>query len=117
LELEELKREVEIPLRNLREAIKEVRSSETLKRVLSIVLSIGNYLNGGTNRGQADGFSLEALCKLSMIKDVNNQTTLSNYVLKLYKKKYFSNQTMVLSCSRKMSSSIYLIIPFLERIF
>jgi len=94
LELEELKREVEIPLRNLREAIKEVRSSETLKRVLSIVLSIGNYLNGGTNRGQADGFSLEALCKLSMVKDVNNQTTLSNYVLKLYKKKYFSNQTM-----------------------
>lgn len=33
------------------------------------VPQVGNYLNGGTNRGQADGFDLETLGKLEGIKD------------------------------------------------
>jgi len=40
----------------------------------SAVLAVGNYLNGGTNRGQADGFDLETLTKLDTIKDVENSS-------------------------------------------
>eukprot|EP00971_Amphidinium_carterae_P049270 971054-Amphidinium_carterae.1 len=40
-----------------------------LPSLLGIVLAVGNYLNGGTSRGQADGFDLETLTKLDAIKD------------------------------------------------
>jgi len=43
--------------------------STALPRVMGLILSVGNYLNGGSNRGQADGFDLETLTKLDSIKD------------------------------------------------
>mmetsp|Transcript_31501 Transcript_31501/g.60886 ORF Transcript_31501/g.60886 Transcript_31501/m.60886 type:complete len:1195 (-) Transcript_31501:458-4042(-) len=45
------------------------KTSEALPHLLSLVLAVGNYLNGGTSRGQADGFDLEALGKLDGVKD------------------------------------------------
>lgn len=47
----------------------EALFSKHLLRILSVILSIGNHLNGSTSRGQADGFDLETLDKLSSIKD------------------------------------------------
>ena len=32
-----------------------------LEGLLALILAVGNYLNGGTDRGQADGFDLETL--------------------------------------------------------
>lgn len=49
---------------------------------------LSNYLNGGTNKGQADGFNLEALSKLSSTKDAENKTTLLDYVIELAKIHY-----------------------------
>lgn len=43
--------------------------SECLPSLLGLILATGNYLNGDTIRGQADGFDLEALGKLEGIKD------------------------------------------------
>lgn len=40
-----------------------------------MILSIGNYMNGSTNRGQADGFDLETLKKINDTKDSNNKVT------------------------------------------
>ena len=37
--------------------------------VLSLVLAYGNYMNGNTIRGQADGFQLGVLLKLRDIKN------------------------------------------------
>ena len=34
-----------------------------------MILAVGNYLNGSTNRGQADGFDFDALGKLESVKD------------------------------------------------
>jgi len=45
------------------------KASEALPHLLSLVLAVGNYLNGGTGRGQADGFDLETLGKLDGVKD------------------------------------------------
>lgn len=43
--------------------------SECLPSLLGLILATGNYLNGNTVRGQADGFDLETLGKLEGIKD------------------------------------------------
>mmetsp|Transcript_12751 Transcript_12751/g.31697 ORF Transcript_12751/g.31697 Transcript_12751/m.31697 type:complete len:1262 (+) Transcript_12751:44-3829(+) len=50
-------------------ACQDVRSSAAVREFLGCVLACGNYLNGGTNRGQADGFDLEQLAKLHLVKD------------------------------------------------
>ena len=41
-----------------------------LKKVLQMTLALGNYLNGGTNKGAAWGFTLDTLSKLSGTKTI-----------------------------------------------
>ncbi|WVW81462.1 hypothetical protein I302_103456 [Kwoniella bestiolae CBS 10118] len=48
----------------LRTVVKELRGSKRLREVLNVVLALGNRLNGGTFRGNASGFQLEALAKM-----------------------------------------------------
>jgi hypothetical protein len=43
-------------------------TSYSVQKVLGLILAFGNYMNGGTNRGQADGFGLEILSKLKDVK-------------------------------------------------
>ena len=50
-------------------ACKELKENKHFHKVLSAILSLGNIMNGGTAKGQADGFSLDILPKLSGIKD------------------------------------------------
>jgi len=56
-------------LRRFEEVLNSIRSSTALPSLLGLILAVGNYLNGGTDRGQADGFDLETLSKLHMLKD------------------------------------------------
>ena len=44
--------------------------SEPIRTVLQLVLAFGNYMNGGTQRGQADGFHLSIISKLKDVKDM-----------------------------------------------
>ena len=37
---------------------------------MEMVLSFGNYMNGGTQRGQADGYDLGILAKLRDVKSM-----------------------------------------------
>ena len=69
-------------------AVKEVQKSTKLKTLLEIVLALGNYLNGGTFRGRAYGFKLEALTKLKDTKAADNQTTLLHYIVQLVSSKH-----------------------------
>ena len=64
-------------------ALEQVEDSICLKRMLEVVLALGNYLNGGTVRGGAHGFKLETLLKLQSIKSTDNQITLLNYLAEL----------------------------------
>ena len=50
------------------------------KQVLEIVLAIGNYMNGGTKRGGAEGFALETLSKLKAVKTIDNKRTLLQFI-------------------------------------
>ncbi|KAJ3295039.1 hypothetical protein HDU76_006893, partial [Blyttiomyces sp. JEL0837] len=63
--------EVTPDLSTVEDAIKAVRSSEKLKKVLQAVLVIGNFMNGGSFRGGAYGFQIESLLKLRETKAVD----------------------------------------------
>ena len=49
------------------------------------VLSFGNYMNGGTQRGQADGFDLAILPKLKDVKSMVSPGLHSNTILNMIK--------------------------------
>jgi hypothetical protein len=48
---------------------------------VEIVLAVGNYLNGGTRRGEAFGFKLTSLSKLTDTKTADNKRTLLHYIV------------------------------------
>ena len=75
-------------------AVEILLTSDWLKLILSYILTLGNILNGGTNKGQADGFNLDILKKLPGMKDRNGKSILT-YIIQNIKlvKKDFSNLT------------------------
>jgi len=49
-------------------ACKEAKTSPKLHKILEFVLAIGNYMNGSTSRGEAFGYKLDSLIKVSKKK-------------------------------------------------
>lgn len=71
-----------LTLKNLCEFLLE---NEGLKEVFSIILTLGNFMNGGNRqRGQADGFGLEILGKLKDVKSKDPKITLLHFIVKTY---------------------------------
>ncbi len=60
--------------KNFEHAFDELTNSKHFKKILGFILALGNILNGGTAKGQADGFYLEALSKTTTMRDINNRT-------------------------------------------
>lgn len=59
--------------------------NEQLKQLFSIILTLGNFMNGGNRqRGQADGFGLEILGKLKDVKSKDPKITLLHFIVKTY---------------------------------
>ncbi|CAG8807173.1 17682_t:CDS:2, partial [Racocetra persica] len=80
MEIFELKSQVE----DLHEAYIELKSSMKFKHLLKTILAIGNFLNGSTFRGNAIGFKLDCLLKISETKALENNpkgfSTLLHYL-------------------------------------
>lgn len=53
---------------DVRDACHALRESQRAQRLLCLVLSMGNHLNAGTSRGRADGFGIEVLVQLPVLK-------------------------------------------------
>ena len=86
-EIPELYESLKEPLQHISFALKTLLSNQSFLRLLEYLLSIGNYLNSGSNRGNAYGFKLSALPKLVEVRSVNKETTLFDYIVEeLYKK-------------------------------
>lgn len=49
-------------------AVVEVNDSPRLKRLIEVVLAMGNYLNEGTRNGNAHAIKLSSLLKLDTVK-------------------------------------------------
>ena len=59
---------------------KFMKEDKNLKRLFEIILALGNYMNGGTFRGGAFGFTLASLTKLSDTK--SSGITFIDYIIK-----------------------------------
>lgn len=75
---------------------KFLMESESLKIIFSIILTLGNYMNGGNRtRGQADGFGLEILGKLKDVKSKDSKITLLHFIVKTFINQERKNGTMI----------------------
>ena len=77
---DELIGDVETPLGILTEGFKELKESKKLKELLELILGIGNFLNGGSNRGGAYGFKFDFFKKMLDIRTNKPGYTLLNYI-------------------------------------
>lgn len=73
------------------EASKEVARSKKLKKLLEIILALGNYMNRG-QRGNAVGFRISSLNRLADTKSSKN-TTLLHYLVDILESKVFQIST------------------------
>ena len=62
---------------------KELKENKCILKILSMALAIGNVLNGDTAKGQADGFDMTVLSKLTTIKDNSGQSMLQYICAKI----------------------------------
>ncbi|KAK7114483.1 hypothetical protein V1264_000538 [Littorina saxatilis] len=83
--------EIDQQLRELNTACDELVNNVPLKNVLQTVLAVGNYLNGGTERGQADGFGLDVLNKLKDFADRSRRGNLLELIMRTYCLQYESD--------------------------
>jgi len=72
---------VDKPLEAIEKSLELLKQSEHFKTFLGVVLAVGNYLNGGTKKGQAEGFQVDIISKLEETKD-NSKGTLMDYCIK-----------------------------------
>ncbi|XP_065141774.1 formin-like protein 3 isoform X3 [Paramisgurnus dabryanus] len=64
-----------------------VKSSPKLKRILEIILALGNYMNS-SKRGSVYGFKLQSLDLLLDTKSTDRKMTLLHYIALVVKEKY-----------------------------
>jgi dishevelled associated activator of morphogenesis len=76
------------------EASREVARSRRLRRLLELVLALGNYMNKGA-RGNASGFRLTSLNRLADTKSsAAKGTTLLHYLVEILEKKVTGQQEL-----------------------
>ena len=69
----------------LNTACNEVQSSERFRKLLAIILTVGNQINTGGEGNLAAGFSLDALLKLDKAKAFDKKTSVLFYLVKIVK--------------------------------
>ncbi|XP_028784091.1 formin-like protein 8 [Neltuma alba] len=68
-------------LGTLEMACKELRTSGLFRKLLEAILKAGNRMNAGTSRGNAQGFNLNSLSKLSEVKSTDGKTSLLRFIV------------------------------------
>lgn len=68
-------------LQTLELGCQELRSRGLFLKLLEAILKAGNIMNAGTSRGNAQGFNLNALKKLSDIRSNDGKTSLLHFVV------------------------------------
>uniref|UniRef100_A0A8C6UYC7 Formin-like 2a n=1 Tax=Neogobius melanostomus TaxID=47308 RepID=A0A8C6UYC7_9GOBI len=64
-----------------------IKSSQKLKKILEIILALGNYMNS-SKRGAVYGFKLQSLDLLLETKSTDRKITLLHYIANVVKEKY-----------------------------
>lgn len=69
-------------------ACHQVRTSARFRKLMEIVLALGNYMNGGGFRGGAYGFTLDTLTKIKDTKSTDNKKNLTHYLAIILQRDY-----------------------------
>lgn len=80
MEFDELFEKQQQSLRLLRAGHDAIKQSASLKLMFTLILSIGNYMNSATSKGQAKGFKLSSLSQLMRSRTVDNSASLMEYL-------------------------------------
>lgn len=76
---------IERKMDTVRSLCKFLNENEHLKRMFSIILTLGNHMNGGSRiRGRADGFELNILNGLRDVKSKEPKFTLLHFIVQTY---------------------------------
>lgn len=87
--------EISPRISSVMEASREVSRSRRLRRLLELVLALGNYMNRGA-RGNAHGFRLASLNRLADTKSsAAKGTTLLHYLVQILEKKVLNSQISI----------------------
>lgn len=74
--------ELKVAALRVKKANRELeKAGPVLKKLLEVILAIGNFMNNGTARGNAPGFQLTSLSQLMNTKSTDNKTTLLEYIV------------------------------------
>ncbi|XP_039307446.1 protein diaphanous isoform X3 [Solenopsis invicta] len=88
LRYEELVQDIKPDIVAARAACEEVKKSKKFARILELILLLGNYMNSGSKNGQAFGFEISFLTKLTSTKDIDNKQTLMHYLVDTIERKF-----------------------------
>ncbi len=65
----------------LLDAYNKQMNDNSLKTIFIYALSVGNFLNGNTNRGESYGFKLSEVEKICDIRSFDHKKTLLQYII------------------------------------
>ena len=83
LRLADLESMVRVDIGHIREASNQLKGSPSFQTLLQVVLKIGNLLNEGMTKGNAEGVKMSGLMKLEQTKTITNKTLLHYIISKL----------------------------------
>jgi cytokinesis protein len=78
--------EISAKLREVVKVSNSLRDSVSLLNVLSLILSLGNFMNDPNK--QATGFKISSLARLNMVKDNTNETTFADFVERAVRERF-----------------------------
>eukprot|EP00002_Diphylleia_rotans_P027094 TRINITY_DN541_c0_g5_i2.p1 TRINITY_DN541_c0_g5~~TRINITY_DN541_c0_g5_i2.p1 ORF type:complete len:388 (-),score=69.60 TRINITY_DN541_c0_g5_i2:786-1895(-) len=96
-------------------ACAESKGSRQLKRILEYTLAIGNYMNGGSNRGNCFGFRITFIGELSKIKSTDTKSNLLSYIASMIFKEMIDSNTYPSSSLNQLNKQL-LHIPLASKI-
>jgi hypothetical protein len=80
--------DIEPPLQTLDKTIDWLLDSKEIRLLFSVILRIGNYLNGGSSRGGCYGFRIDTLTKLDDLRSNKPGYTLTTYIADVMETEY-----------------------------
>lgn len=77
--LEDIKPDVDV----LKHAVKQWRTSKKWPKIMELLLHLGNFMNNGTFRANANGFKLDTLLKLTDTRMADRKHNLMHYLARI----------------------------------
>ncbi|XP_040180962.1 protein diaphanous homolog 2 isoform X2 [Rana temporaria] len=90
-------------------ACEELKRSDKFKRMLELVLLVGNFMNSGSRNAQSLGFNISFLCKIRDTKSSDQKSTLLHFLAEICEEKFpgiekFPEELEHVECASKVSA-------------